>query len=97
MREPTQAASDIIRRIRELESLSGEDLSNEMTLLKDALHCNPDAVALMLPEDMGSLVTALRKVTNTSISEATKEKASGTKAKKKALTAEEMANAFEEL
>ncbi len=94
----SQAGADIIRRIRELETLSGEDLSGEMTSLKDALHFNPDAVALMLPEDLGLLVAALRKVTNTSISEATKEKKEGTpKAKKKALTADEMAAAFDEL
>ncbi len=96
--EVSQAASDIIPRIKELERLSGEDLENEMNLLKGALLCNPDATALMLPPDIGMMVIALRRMTGQSIAEATAEKKTGTKkTKSKQLTAEEMAAAFDEL
>jgi hypothetical protein len=98
MMEVSQAAADIIPRIKELEKLSGEDLENEMKLLKTALLENPDAVQLMYPEDVGLLVSALRRVTGQSISEAMTEKKAGTKkTKAKALTADEMAAAFDEL
>lgn len=96
--EVSQAAADIIPRIRELETLSGEALEKEMQLLKGALLENPSAADLMLPEDIGMMVTALRKVTGQSIADATKEKAAGgTRKKSKALSAEEMAAAFDEL
>lgn len=93
----SQAAADIIPRIRELETLSGEDLAGEMTLLKGALLANPDAVALMLPEDIGLMVAALRKITGQAITEASEKKPRGTGAKKKALTAADMEAAFDEL
>lgn len=95
--EVSQAAADIIPRIRELENLAGESLEQEMTLLKGALLSNPDAVALMLPTDIGLMVTALRRVTGQSIAEATAEKKTGGKKKSKALTAQEMSDAFDEL
>lgn len=97
--EVSQAAADIIPRIRELETLAGEALETEMQQLKGALLCNPDAVALMLPSDIGLMVIALRKVTGQSISDATKEKKEGGTGKKKSkiLTAAEMADAFDEL
>lgn len=95
--EVNQAAADIIPRIRELDKLAGESLEDEMKLLKGALLTNPGAVELMLPEDIGMMVTALRKVTGQSIAEATAEKKPGAKKKSKVLTAEEMAAAFDEL
>lgn len=96
--QPSQAASEIITKIRDLVNIPDEDLESEMKNLKKALLENPDAVALMLPEDIGATVAALRRVTGESIEKATKEKAAGTRSKKsKALTAEEMNAAFEEL
>jgi hypothetical protein len=96
--EISQAAADVIPRIKELETLSGEDLETAMLQLKGALLQNPDAVALMLPEDIGMMVVALRRMTGQSIAEATAEKKTGTKkSKAKMLTAEEMAAAFDEL
>ena len=87
---------DLVPRIKELADLSGEDLTDAMKELKKALMHNPDAVALMLPEDIGDMVTALRRMTGESIVAATTKKPAG-KAKAKVLTAEEMAAAFEEL
>jgi len=92
----SQAAQDIIGKIRELEEMAEEDLAPAMSQLKKALHENPDAVALMLPEDMGLMVAAIRKITGQTVVEASKPKAKGG-AKKKNLTAEEMMAAFEEL
>lgn len=94
--EVSQAAADLIPRIRELDTLAGEQLADEMLLLKKGLLENPDAVALMFPEDIGLMVIALRKITGQSIAEATKEKVKG-KPKSKALTQQEMADAFDEL
>jgi hypothetical protein len=51
----------------------------------------------MLPEDIGAMVTALRRITGQSIAEATAEKKTGTKKKSKVLTAEEMEEAFNDL
>lgn len=58
-----QAYADIKARIDQLQELSGEELSGEMTLLKGALKANPNACALMLPEDIGELVSALQRIT----------------------------------
>lgn len=95
--EISQAATDILPRIKELQNLSGEDLESEMQILKKAILENPSAAMLMLPEDIGCMVVALRRMTGQSIAEATAEKKTGTKKAKKALTAEEMAAAFDEL
>ena len=95
--EISQAAADIIPRIKELEKLTGESLEDEMKSLKQALLQNPDAAALMFPEDVGMLVIALRRITGESIAEATKEKKEGTSKKKKMMTAEELAAAMDDL
>jgi hypothetical protein len=65
----------------------GEPLKTAMTELKEALRANPDACALMLPEDIGQAVHYLRKMTGQLISaEANKEKSTK---KKKILSPEE--------
>lgn len=62
---PADRASyaDIKGRIGQLIELSGEDLSSQMTLLKQALKENPNACKLMLPEDIGGIVAALQRIT----------------------------------
>lgn len=74
--------ADIVPRIRQLTNLSDADLESEMKLLKNALMANPEAVALMLPTDVGELVKGLRRITREAvINEATK-KTTKTKAPK---------------
>lgn len=81
--EAAIVCADIIPRIRQLASLSEADLESEMKLLKNALMANPEAVALMLPTDVGELVQGLRRVTRESITAEIVKKAS--KAKPKAV------------
>lgn len=91
-----QAAHDIKERIVQLCSLSDDDLRPAMTDLKAALMENPDAVALMLPQDIGEMVKALRRITGEALAIASAPKAKG-KPKQKALTAEELNAALDEL
>ena len=65
--EAAIVTADIIPRIRQLNSLSDAQLEVEMKLLKAALMANPEAVALMLPEDIGEMVVALRKITHEAV------------------------------
>lgn len=93
-----QAYADILPRINELASLDSEKLEGAMKDLKGALLQNPSAAELMLPEDIGAMVSALRKLTGQTIVEAAKTKKSGgTGSRKKNLTAEEMEAVFDEL
>lgn len=77
-----QVYADIHQRIQQLIELSGEDLSAAMIELKQALKHNPNACALMLPEDIGGIVSALQRVTGKYLEEkgkasTSKKKASG--------------------
>lgn len=93
-----QAYADILPRIESLSSLSGEDLSKEMGILKKALIENPDACAIMLPTDIGKMVAALRTITGMALVEAAAPKAKGGKKPKQLLlTPEAMEAAFNEL
>ena len=65
--EAAIVTADIVPRIRQLNSLSDMEAESEMKLLKAALMANPEAVALMLPEDVGELVVCLRRITKESI------------------------------
>lgn len=92
--ETPHGVVDLRPKIAELADLSGEDLTNAMKELKAALMHNPSAVSLMLPEDIGEMVAALRRITGQAITEATKPKK---EKKAKALSLEEMNAAFDEL
>lgn len=85
-----QAASDIQVRIKELAELGDEDLKGAMDDLKGALMENPAACALMLPEDIGEMVKALRRITGQALAAPTKEKKAKVP-KLKNLTAEQIA------
>jgi hypothetical protein len=91
----SDSSIEILAKIRELKELSGEDLGNAMLDLKKALMANPDACAVMLPEDIGEMVSNLRRLTGQTIAEAVVKKEK--KPKAKALTKEEMEQAFDEL
>lgn len=85
-----QAASNIQQRIKELNDLADEDLKGAMDDLKRALMENPAACSLMLPEDIGQMVSALRKITGQAVVAASKPKKEK-KDKIKTLTAEQIA------
>lgn len=70
LQEAQIVTADIIPRIRQLNSLSDMEAENEMKLLKAALMANPEAVALMLPTDVGLLVQSLRRITKEAVIEA---------------------------
>jgi hypothetical protein len=91
-----QVVSDLVPRINELVSLSGEALEDEMTQLKAALMQNPNAVALMGDEDIGKLVEALRRITGQAIVSAASKKTASKKTPIK-LTKEQIETAFGEL
>jgi len=69
-----QVAADISARIQALELMSGENLKGEMTALKKALLDNPAACLLLKDEDIGSLVSSLRRITGVALSAASAKK-----------------------
>ena len=91
-----QIYSEISQRIKQLEDLSGDDLKNEMMNLKKALLENPQACMLLLPEEIGSMVSHLRKITGIAIATASAKtsKKKEPKAAGKKLTAQELADAL---
>lgn len=94
-----QTYADLKARIEALEALSEDNLRGEMDTLKKALMENPDACQLMLPEDMGMLVAALRRITGQALATAAEKKAKGRTKKEKAvpLTAEALEQGFADL
>lgn len=96
--ETKQAYSDLKVRLDSLVSLSDLDLKTAMTELKKALMQNTNAVALMLPSDIGQMVIALRKMTGVELAKA-EEKKTGKKVKVKEvmLSADALEQAFKEL
>lgn len=86
---------DLRPRIDQLQDMQGDNLSGAMKDLQKALLENPSAVSLLLPEDIGKMVEALRRMTGQAIAAAATPKKKSDKPK--ALTAEEMASAFDEL
>jgi len=71
--ELTQEAHEIKLRIAQLSELSGTDLKAEMDDLKMVLLKNPAACELLLPEDIGMAVAAIKRLVGTAIAAATKE------------------------
>ena len=96
MDSPEQVYSEISQRIKTLEGMSGDDLKNEMMDLKKALLENPQACMLLLPEEIGSMVSHLRKITGIAIATASAKtsKKKEPKAAGKKLTAQELADAL---
>lgn len=93
-----QAYADMKQQLDALVSMSADDLKPAMQNLKRSLMQNPNAVALMLPSDIGQMVIALRKMTGVELAKAADGKKTATKAKKeKTMTAEELEDAFKEL
>lgn len=92
---------DIVRKARRLRTLMGDALENGMKDLKKALKENPAACELMLDEDLGRMVVALRRMKGEQLAEATSgKKATGGKkntAKETKLTREEIEAAMAEI
>lgn len=100
LEQSEQIYSDIKPRLHALEEMTEADLPNEMQNLKKALMQNPDACSLMLPEEVGMLVAALRRITGQALASAKAAKTKTAKPKAasmKSLTAEEIQNALDEL
>ena len=74
--ETEQLAHEIQARIQQLSDLSGTSLKNEMDDLKLLLLKNPAACELLLPEDIGLAVAAIKKLLGHAIAAATTEKPS---------------------
>ena len=90
----------IQQRIYDLQKLDGTDLKVAMGKLRLMLLDNPSACQLLLPEDAGQMVAALRRMTDNKMA-ATLTAAKPTKASKEAkakvtLTAAEMQAALDE-
>ena len=96
MESNEQVCSDITLKIRNLESLSGDELKSEMSALKVAIMENPQACALLLPEDIGIMVSSLRKIVGTAIVAASTKKTSAKKPSTKKMTAAELAAALDD-
>ena len=98
MDSPEQVYSEISQRIKTLEVMSGDDLKNEMMNLKKALLENPQACMLLLPDEIGQMVSSLRKITGIAIATASaKTKKPGEKkSAAKKMTAAELAAALED-
>lgn len=96
---PQEVASELSTRITQLCDMSECDLKTEMQQLKSLIKENPAACSLLLDEDIGKMVAALRKITGNAIAQATASKSRAKKAaapKHKALTAEELAAALDD-
>lgn len=98
--EVQQVYANLLEKINNLEHLMGDDLKNAMTNLKKGLMENPDACELMLDEDIGEMVKALRRITMQAVIE-TKETGGGKKKPKAstmaALTPEQLAQGLADL
>lgn len=95
---PEQVASEISQRIAQLEGMLPENLKSEMVELKKALLENPAACLLLKDEDIGALVTHLRKLTNTAIISAAAGKTTAKKEKAvKPMNAVDLAKALNEV
>lgn len=62
--EEGSSTEEIKSRIDRLASLSGLDLKLAMDGLKSLILANPSACTQLLPEDVGDMVSALRKMTS---------------------------------
>ena len=81
-----EASLDLIKaRITELQNMNGLDLSLAMDGLKTLILANPSACSQLLPEDVGDMVSALRRMTGNSKAAAQAAPTKGRKAKAPAM------------
>lgn len=93
-----EIASELSVRIKALSDMSEADLKTEMQQLKMAIKENPSACSLLLDEDVGMMVAALRRITGNAIANAISSKTKSPKAAKAKvqLTAEQLAAALDD-
>lgn len=91
-----EIASELSTRISQLCDMEDVDLKTEMQSLKAAILENPQATSLLLDEDVGLLVAALRKITGVAITQASTSKPRAKKEKAKPMSADELAKALED-
>lgn len=89
------ALREMIQQLSTTED--GENLKGAMTELKAALRDNPDACALMLPEDIGACVHHLRRMTGQLISAEAAKKDANKGNRKRTFTPEEEKDILENL
>lgn len=81
-----EASLDLIKaRIAELQTMDGLDLSLAMDGLKALILANPSACSQLLPEDVGDMVGALRRMTGNTKAAAQAAPTKGRKAKAPAM------------
>ncbi|EKD22446.1 MAG: hypothetical protein ACD_86C00003G0009 [uncultured bacterium] len=95
--ENAQIASELQLRISRLTDFNGDDLKLEMASLKKAILENPAACSLLLPEDIGMAVAALRRMVGVAVAKAAASKAKPKSDKPKKLSAAELAKAMSEV
>ena len=94
----TVITSELQLRIQSLAALSTVDLANEMQSLKRALLENPSACALLMDEDVGLLVAALRKKEGIALAAATEKATKKTpKTKEPKMSSQQIAEALEDM
>lgn len=102
--EIQQRTVELQTRIKMLSEFDGEALSSAMSDLKRAIMENPDASLLLLPEDIGEIVSKLRQITGKALQTAAakKEKTAAKKEKApekalKTMTQEELEAGWDDL
>lgn len=61
--ETKEALERIRQKIHDIQTMNDGELNGAMTTLREMLRVNPAACSLMLPEDVGLTVRALRRMT----------------------------------
>lgn len=92
--EGEQVFSEIKQKISLLATFDGDSLKTEMASLKKAILENPAACSLLLEEDIGMAVAALRRMVGVAVTTATAPKEKKAKTSTKALSAVELAAAM---
>jgi len=90
-RHNEQIASELKARIASLCDFEGDSLKGEMGALKKTLLENPAACSLLLDEDIGAAVAALRRMVGVAIATATASKKEAKPKAPKKLSAKELA------
>lgn len=74
VKEENKNLTPLQARIRHLVDLPDENIKEEMDSLRAILLENPAACELMLPEDIGCMVAAVRRISSVAIAQAEKKK-----------------------
>lgn len=90
MNESEQLASEIKQRISLLANFDGDSLKEEMDSLRTALSQNPAACELLLPEDIGLAVAALKRMVGKAVAESNSPEKKERKKKEKTMSAKEL-------